>query len=86
MLSYCFANTYGALGPNQVVLSVISAADQYEHVAATGTTAVEPNPEGVSWNVRKELTRYTSLHSPPDGAFLIVLEKLRTAGRQLQHP
>ncbi|XP_037469809.1 peptide-N4-(N-acetyl-beta-glucosaminyl)asparagine amidase A-like [Triticum dicoccoides] len=101
VLSYSFANTYGAppakaaYAPppgcpapwSQVVLSFSAACagDQYDRVAAVWldgsellrTTTAEPTPEGVSWTVRKEVTRYSALlRSPPDGVLSVMLENL----------
>uniref|UniRef100_M8CAY7 Peptide N-acetyl-beta-D-glucosaminyl asparaginase amidase A N-terminal domain-containing protein n=1 Tax=Aegilops tauschii TaxID=37682 RepID=M8CAY7_AEGTA len=59
-----------AEAPDRSVLSFSAACagDQYDRVAT---------PEGVSWTVRKEVTRYSALlRSPPDGVLSVMLENL----------
>ncbi|CAN6342130.1 unnamed protein product [Urochloa humidicola] len=72
-----------------VVLSFSAAVagDQYDRVAAVWldgaellrTTTAEPTPDGVSWTVRKDVTRHSALfRSPPGGVGVlsVMLENL----------
>ncbi|KAI4385644.1 hypothetical protein MLD38_003640 [Melastoma candidum] len=84
-----FSAPYSPLCPSpwsRVVLSLSgsSSGDQYDRISALWlggvellrTSTPEPNPNGIFWNVRKDITAYSSLLKRPDLHVTMMLENI----------